>query len=299
MVFTPNLIIAGVAKCGTTTLHDLLACHPRVTGGIEKEVRFLMDREDPLCPPVNYHACGIEAWASQYRDGGTGDFDIWMDASPQYQYQSRAREVIATLDPQPFVLFITRDPVRRLFSLYQYGRYHHRKLPHITSFGDFIEEVREPVGAQTAKQRMMQSAWRDSQYDLMLEQWRAVMEPGKLRAITLEELNADREGTLVSLALWLGLEPYQLLNAQTDRSNPTIVTKSRFVRDVGAKVAKMLPENRAVRALKTRVREMNSAPVDHDEIDQNAPLMAALEAEFETSTARYERLREELSRTTC
>lgn len=43
MTWTPNLIVPGVAKCGTTTIHDLLVAHPRVTGGMEKEVRFLID----------------------------------------------------------------------------------------------------------------------------------------------------------------------------------------------------------------------------------------------------------------
>ena len=123
MTWTPNLIIAGVAKCGTTTLHDLLDAHPRVTGGKEKEVRFLMDADEELCPKVNVRDSGVGAWASQFEDAGGGDFDIWMDASPQYQYQQVAKDTIAELETKPKVAFIVRDPVRRLFSLYQYARY--------------------------------------------------------------------------------------------------------------------------------------------------------------------------------
>ena len=285
--WTPNLIIPGVAKCGTTTIYDLLAAHPRVTGGIEKEVRFLMDADDELCPNVNVRDSGLDAWASQYADRGQGDFDIWMDASPQYQYQCVARDVIAALDPQPKVLFILRNPARRLFSLYQYARYHQRCLPHVSSFAQFIDEIREPVAEALRDQKMMVSAWRDSQYDRMLEEWSVVVAPENLFVTSVEELGEDREGVLTALAGWLGIDPQGLIDAKIDRSNPTVVTKSRLLRKLGGKAAKALPDTAIVRRLKTAVRELNSAPIDRDEIRENAALMAQLDAEFAPHMAQF------------
>lgn len=294
MTWTPNLIIPGVAKCGTTTLHDILAAHPRVTGGIEKEVRFLMDADDELCPPVNLRESGICAWSSQYADNGEGDFDIWMDASPQYQYQETALEAVATIENQPKVLFIIRDPARRLFSLYQYARYHQRRLPHVTSFAQFIDEIRDPVSEKLRDQKMMLTAWQDSRYDLMIEKWGKVVPRDRLMVLSIEELTADRDGALKSLANWLGIDARPLIGAEVDRSNPTVVTKSRFVRKLGQKAAKILPDTQGIRKLKTTIRELNSAPIDRDELADNLDLITRLGAEFAPNMARLRDLRKDL-----
>lgn len=295
MVWTPNLIIAGVAKCGTTTLHDLLAQHPRVTGGIEKELWFINDRHDELTPPVNVHSRGLEAWADQFPDKGRGDFDIWMDASATYEYQDTAKQIIAALDPQPKVMFIVREPAQRLFSLYQYARYHHRRIPHIQSFAQFIEAIREPVDERLRDQNVMVHAWRGSQYDWMLEEWSRVVPPERLFVTSVEELSQDRVGVLTAIATWLGIDPAGLLEAGVDRSNPTVVTRSRFVRQVGKRLAKILPETQAIRKVKTALRELNSAPIDRDERHDNAALLESLAAEFAPHMTRFEQLRRELT----
>ncbi|MEM9312228.1 MAG: sulfotransferase domain-containing protein [Pseudomonadota bacterium] len=285
----------GVAKCGTTTLYDLLVAHPRVTGGIDKEVRFLMDIDDRLCPPVNVHISGLEAWASQYPDKGLGDFDIWLDASPQYQYQRTALETIARLEPQPKVLFILRNPARRLFSLYQYARYHQQAIPWVMSFEHFIEAVREPVDDRIAQFNMLRSAWRDTIYDAMIEDWSGAVPAHNLFVTSIEELAQDRTKTLRSLASWLNIDAQPLIMAQSAKSNPTIVTRSRTLRSIGAKAARLLPENPVVRWAKDAVRELNSAPVDRDELDDNAPFLAQLEEEFAPMMARLGALRASLA----
>jgi hypothetical protein len=284
----------GVAKCGTTTLYDMLVNHPRVTGGIEKEVRFLMDADDELATAQNVRDLGLQGWAAQFPDGGKGDYDVWLDASPQYQYQQVALETVAALDPQPRVLFIVRKPSARLFSLYQYARYHHKRLPHVTSFAQFIDEIRPPVDARLNDQKMMVNAWKDSQYDRMLERWSAVVAPGRLFVTSVEELGADRDGVLRQIAQWLGIDPDPLLMSEVDRSNPTVKTRSRLVRMIGGRAAKLLPETPLVRRLKTFVRELNSAPLDRDEMGRNADLLAQLDTEFAPSVARFTAMRAEL-----
>lgn len=293
-VWTPNLIMPGVAKCGTTTLYDLLVSHPRVTGGIEKEVRFLMDADDELATAQNVRDLGVAGWADQFADKGQGDFDVWLDASPQYQYQQVALSTIATLNPQPKVLFVVRKPSARLFSLYQYARYHHKRLPHVTSFAQFIEEIRPPVDSRLNDQKMMINAWADSHYDQMLERWSAVVPPERLYVTSVEEIGADRDGVLTDIAHWLGIDPAPLLTSEVDRSNPTVKTRSRLIRMVGGRAAKLLPETPLVRRLKTFVREMNSAPLDRDEVKQNADLLARLDAEFAPSMANFAALRAKL-----
>ncbi|MEL6237250.1 MAG: sulfotransferase domain-containing protein [Pseudomonadota bacterium] len=297
MPWTPNLIMPGVAKCGTTTLYDLLVAHPRVTGGIEKEVRFLMDPEDRLCPSVNLHASGLEGWASQYADAGRGDFDIWLDASPQYQYQRTALPTIACLDPQPKILFIIRNPSRRLFSLYQYARYHQRTIPWVISFEHFIDAIRDPIDERAAQFNMLRSAWRDTLYDQTVDLWSAEIARENLFVMSLEELTADRKKSLEALASWLGIAAEPLVCAGTAASNPTVATKSRLLRSLGARIARTLPDTRVVRRAKDVVRSLNSAPIDRSELEDNAQLLAQLEQEFAPNMARLSQQRALLSGT--
>lgn len=292
--WTPNLIMPGVAKCGTTTIYDLLVSHPRVTGGIEKEIRFLMDEDDELATSQNVRDNGLAGWAGQFADRGTGDFDIWLDASPQYQYQQVAIDTIARLDPQPKVLFVVRRPSARLFSLYQYARYHQKRLPHVKSFAQFIEEIRPPVDHRLSDQKMMVNAWNDSRYDLMLSRWSEVVSADKLFVTSVEELGDEREKVLRELAAWLGIDPEPLVHSRVDRSNPTVKTRSTLLRKVGGRAAQVLPETRLIRHIKTFVRELNSSPLDRDELSRNSNLIEQLDAEFAPAMAEFEALRQTL-----
>lgn len=264
--------------------------HPRIVGGLEKEVRFLVDEDEELATPHNVRACGLEGWRDCYRDKGQGNFDVWVDASPQYQYQKIALATIATLNPTPRILFITRKPSARLFSLYQYARYHQRCLPHVGSFEQFINELRPPVSSALLKQKMMVTAWEDTHYDKMLERWLTVVSPEKLFVVSLEDLNTSREDIIMGLADWLGVDPQPLLMASTDRSNPSVITRSKIILKTGAKIAKLLPENRAVRIIKNLVRGMNSKIIDKSEFESLRPYLASLDAEFAPSLARFEEL---------
>jgi hypothetical protein len=293
-VWTPNLIVPGVAKCGTTTLYDLLVAHPRITGGLEKEVRFLIDAGDDLETPDNVRDRGLAGWAGRFADRGRGDFDLWVDASPQYQYQRIALETVAALPVKPKVLFVVRDPARRLFSMYQYARHHQRTIPFLPSFPAFIEAIRPPVDRRIAAQRMLANAWADSHYAESIAPWRAPLPPGHLKVVRIEHFAANREGFLRDLAAWLGIDPAPLVATRTVQSNETVHTRSRLVRQAGKRLAAVLPENRLIRRAKDAIKALNSGAVDRDELERNAGLLAELTAEFAPSMERLEALRLEL-----
>jgi hypothetical protein len=129
----------------------------------------------------------------------------------------------------------------------------------------------------------------------MLEDWSKIVPRERLFVTSVEELAQDRVKVLTGIAAWLGIDPSGLLAASVDRSNPTVVTRSRLVRQVGKRLAKVLPETQVIRKVKTAVRELNSAPVDRDERHDNAALLASLEAEFAPHMARFQKLRREVT----
>jgi hypothetical protein len=265
-----------------------------VTGGLDKEVRFLMDEDDDLATPNNVRLRGLAGWADRFADRGHGDFDVWMDASPQYQFQRIALETVAGLPTKPKVLFVLRDPARRLFSMYQYARYHQRTVPHVTSFAEFLSDIRPPADPRIAPQRMLANAWADTHYDVSIAPWRAVLPAGHLKIVWVEHLARDREGFLTDLASWLHIDPAPLLASSTERTNETVVTRSRMVRKLGQRAARILPDNWGVRRIKNAVKSLNSGSLDSSELRANAGVLASLDEEFASSTARAEALRQEL-----
>lgn len=288
MTWAPNLLIPGVAKCGTTTLHDILAAHPRIRGGKEKEVRFLMDADDALCPKVNVRDCGLEAWRTLYPDGGCGDCDYWLDASPQYQFQQTALDTVSALESPPRVILITRAPADRLYSLYQYARYHQRVVPHVQDFAQFIDELKQPAGTPIETDKMLRTAWDCTKYDRMLDEWQRIVPPQNIFPLSIEALGAQRERVLVRLAEWLEIDAMGLLDAEVEQSNPTVVTRSPTIRKAGARLAKALPDTGPIRTLKTFVRELNSGQVDRSEKASNATLLTEIDDFFEPHRVRFD-----------
>lgn len=287
----PNLIMPGVAKCGTTTLHDILVQHPEITGGVEKELRFLMDEEDPLKGACNLHRNGAAAYRSLYRDEGRGAFSFWLDASPEYQYQRAPLDFIRQLDVKPRILFIFREPSERLYSLYQYARYHQRAVRDVASMEEFIAQIKPPAGPKIEGRRMLVNAWEDTYYDRCVERWLDVVPESHLKAISLEQLNQDRDAMLTGIADWLGLDPapFGRQGARTT-SNETVVTHSLLFNRVGKQVARLLPDSAWAGQLKRSVKSLNSSKIDRTEKQRNSGLLKELQQEFRPSVERLHAL---------
>ncbi|MGB3808229.1 MAG: hypothetical protein WA936_13595 [Erythrobacter sp.] len=277
----------GVAKCGTTSLHDILVEHPRITGGRLKEIRFLMDAHDPLAPRGSVERSGLRGWASHFRDRGQGDFDYWIDASPQYQYQDIAPRIVGQLGPEVRLLFIVRAPSKRLASLYRYGRYDMKAIQGFDRFEDFIEAIRTDDDPRLMGRRMLRNGWRNTRYDLMLEQWRAVVDPTRIYCLWLESLRDNREGELLKLAQWLGIDAEPLLAAEVTRANQTRMTRSRALLKVGRLLGGSFPDYPIVRAAKRAVNRLNSRDLPIEMTENNRDTLDAIEKEFASNVERF------------
>ena len=286
----PNLIMPGVGKCGTTTLHDILVQHPDIAGGFEKELRFLVDNDDDIEHSENIHNYGLSGWIARFPDGGRGPYRYWLDASPQYQAQAIAPKTSAGLNNNPRLIFIVRRPSRRLFSMYQFFRYHMGVLPHITSFARFVDEIRSPASSPIASRNLLVNVLADCRYDEMLELWSAVVPPGNVWVTSIEALVADRVGVLTDVAGWLGIDAGPLLAIAEIQSNPTIRVRNHVLHNIAGRLAGRLPNNGLIRKAKTFARNLLVEAVPPDEIFENAGILSELDREFAPSVARFNKI---------
>ena len=119
----PNVIIAGAAKCGTTSLFHWLSDHPEVCASKEKELCFFYDKDWPLWNKkvkYNYHLNGLEKYQNLFEHCKSVNAKVVIEATPNYLYSRTALNVIPTLNPRPKILFILRKPSDRVYSIYQF-----------------------------------------------------------------------------------------------------------------------------------------------------------------------------------
>jgi hypothetical protein len=108
----PNLIIAGVAKAGTTSLYHYLAQHAEICASDVKELNYFGAEEG--LPPVDAYSRHFQGCAGQ---------PYLMEASPSYCYQGEAViEPMRHALERPRVIISLRDPVTRFWSAFTFLR---------------------------------------------------------------------------------------------------------------------------------------------------------------------------------
>jgi hypothetical protein len=107
----PNFFVLGAMKCGTTTLHGLLAAHPHIFTAKEKDLRFFDDD--------TYYNRGLDRYLRDHFRGAAG-FKARGEATASYLASGRkARDRIRRdLGKDLRFVVILRDPVKRAWSHY-------------------------------------------------------------------------------------------------------------------------------------------------------------------------------------
>ena len=106
----PNFFVLGAGKCGTTTLHRLLAAHPHIFMTKEKEPHFF---GHDIC-----YSRGLDYYLRDHFRAAAG-FKARGEASPYLHAGLKARDRIrGDLGKDLRFVVILRDPVKRAWSHY-------------------------------------------------------------------------------------------------------------------------------------------------------------------------------------
>ncbi len=98
--------LVGVQKAATTSLYSMLATHPEIAGGPEKEITYFIDESVDWSRP-DY---------SDYRRPAKGAELVAGDATPAYLFWPHALERMQAYDGSMRLMAIFRDPIERAFS---------------------------------------------------------------------------------------------------------------------------------------------------------------------------------------
>jgi hypothetical protein len=180
----PHFLIIGAMKAGTTTLYEDLTRVPGLYLPPEKEP------EDLIHPEVETDA-GRAAYAAKF--AGAPEGAICGEASTAYTklpthdgVADRARRV---LGPEVKLIYLTRDPIRRIRS-----QYHHL-------WGLGIEQ--RPMNRAVLEDETYVAY---SQYARQLAPWREAFGEAQVLVMAFEEYLADRPAALAQICTFLGVD---------------------------------------------------------------------------------------------
>jgi hypothetical protein len=111
----PNLLVAGVPKCGTTSLFWYLSQHPEICASDEKGVRYFNPLRDGGALP------SLETYKQHFSHYNGEAYAA--EGTPSYCYGGRTLlEAIRRVLHNPRIILSLRDPVDRLWSAYTFQR---------------------------------------------------------------------------------------------------------------------------------------------------------------------------------
>lgn len=188
----PDFLVIGATKCGTTSLHDWLSRHDGAFVSPWKEMRFFL--------PGHRWERGVEWYAAQFAQAAAGQ--ACGEFSNGYGRGAEHPGVparVAALLPEVRLVYVIRDPMRRLAS-----HWRHR----IVTGRDW----REPAAAIRHDPGYVETG----RYGAEIERWLAHHPRERLLVLRAEHLFADPAPQLARLARHLGLaeRPDLMLRAE-------------------------------------------------------------------------------------
>ena len=180
----PNLVVIGAAKCGTTSLHEYLDAHPEISMSREKELHFFVDRK-------NWER-GLAWYESQFDASAPvrGESSPGYSAFPLY---GGVVERMAETIPQAKLVYLVRDPVKRIVS-----HYTHRTV-NWPEMGTLEQALADP--------HVREWLVTPSRYWLQLERYLTRFPAEQILVVDSDELRASRAEVLARIFAFVGVDP--------------------------------------------------------------------------------------------
>jgi hypothetical protein len=291
---TPNLVIAGAPKCGSTALYYYLDSHPDACGSDIKETHFLMDRkwlEDPAnadeVKGAKYVYDGLEGYASYFTRCEGSNARILFEATPGYLYQKTALDVLPELDAK--LIFILRKPSARMWSLYKYATGNLATLPKDMTFSEFIDWLKQPRDENEIVS-IDEDEYHYSKYVEYLLPFKEQCKSGQVLVYLAENLRKDPTRFMKQLCNDVGLDPTFYDNYEFVAHNESFRAKNQLLQKVRRKLSHALPyadfrQSKAFKSLLHLYEKVNGAPpLEMTEADKAC--LKQLDAEYQPYSER-------------
>lgn len=191
----PNLFLVGAMKCGTTSLHNMLAAHPSIF--------MCQDPKEPAWFAGGNSGKDLRWYLERFAQAR--DERFVGESSTDYTKATRlggVAERIKAFAPDARILYIMRDPVARAVSHYWWEVEYSAEG---RSFFDAMKASREIADV--------------GNYALQLEPYIAAYGRDRIHVLTMESLTAAPQPSMLAIFDFLGLEPFAAAPAALAHDN--------------------------------------------------------------------------------
>jgi hypothetical protein len=219
----PNLFVLGSARCGTTTVHNVLNQHSDIHASNPKEPSFFCSYFRIINDPISYF--NLFNNSKKYN----------IDSSHVYLSNPETPSVLKNLFPDAKFIVILRHPKNRAYSLYQKMREMKHSDGHpcetLDSFLDALNAEKQRYESKEFFDNCRQYFWnfmytKSSLFDVQLKRYLSFFSRDQFHILTLSELVADPIQTVNHIIKFLKLDNFPLnkfefkaWNASPDKSH--------------------------------------------------------------------------------
>jgi hypothetical protein len=284
----PNWIVAGAPKCSTSSLFQWLVDHPEVNGSAEKETCYFVDPGTHLFRPgSNFRDQGVEGYSKHFQDSDPGA-RIVVESTPAYLYSQTALRELPDIASKPSFIFILREPVAQLRSLFTYFQQNWSWIPRTMTFRDFIAAQRKgdsDFGGNELAENALHNAW----YSEHLLRWRDRVGADRMIVLLFEDLVTDSRSAMQGLTVRIGIDPAFYDDYDFAPENSSYVVRSAILQDLNIFIRDRLPKGRLYEAARSLYRAANTrrpsrAPsepdLERDLAEYYSPMLREIEQEF-------------------
>jgi hypothetical protein len=244
---TPDALIIGAPKAGSSALHAALAQHPQIYASPAKEPKYYMGWD---APPPSYRGPGDphsnKEWIWRREDyralfSGAPEDAVRLESTPFYLYMPGARRRIAEELPEAKLIVIVRDPIDRAYSNWMH------------LWVDGLEPIPDFVEAWHAEDRRVAAGWapfwryrRLGRYGEQLADLFRLVNRERVFVLRYWQLVSHPDETLNRVARFLGIAEDQVITIPPDNARPFVEPGLRAsmlgrVIRAGAKAASYAP----------------------------------------------------------
>ncbi len=205
---SPDFLVIGAPKAGSTALHAALALHPQLFASSPKEPKYFMCGGEPPARteqrgPGDAHSAQEWVWRTDDYErlfAGAPTGSLRFESTPFYLWDTESHRRIADQLPDVKLIAVIRDPVDRAFS-----NWTHLWADGLEPIPNFTEAcAREPQRAAAG----WAPFWRYldlGRYGEQLTHLYSVVDPDRVRVVRYRRLVDDPVRTLDGLCEFLGV----------------------------------------------------------------------------------------------
>lgn len=256
----PNFIIGGAPKCATSTVYGWLHQHPQVSGSKKKEPFYLMDEGHPQLSDNNYIKYGVDGYGSVFEPDVKNE--VLMEGTTQYLYQDTALKFAQNEGVDCKFLFILRDPIKRIYSSFDYARNNLASIDNDVTFSEFIDAARgkSKVKGVSGVNDLLPYELEYGFYSKYLTNWDSLIENGRVKIMVFEDLIRDPLPKMVELCDFIGIQPVFYKDFVFAKKNESLVIKNQGMHRLAKKMRNVIPIGSLKKVIKKIYFEIQSSP---------------------------------------